>query len=101
MGRVRRLVRGARPRSGLIRARRERDESLELRCNVCPFGHDVRDMCCVRCEKNESLVPRGFCADCLSAVHVEVEFGWFRFQEYLSRWAEFARWCEARGLATV
>ena len=56
-------------------------------------------MCCIRCQERDSLVPRGYCADCLSTTHSEVEFGWFRLGEYLERWAEFTAWCEARGLA--
>ena len=44
-------------------------------------------------------MPRGYCAECLAVTHAEVEFGWFRLGEYLERWAEFAAWCDARGLA--
>jgi hypothetical protein len=58
-------------------------------------------MRCVRCEKNDSLTPGGYCATCLAAVRTEVEFGWFQLREYLARWAEFAEWCAARGLRTV
>ena len=55
-------------------------------------------MCCIRCEDQSSLTPHGYCADCLAVVHTEVEFGFFRLGEYLERWAEFAAWCDARGL---
>lgn len=44
-------------------------------------------------------MPGGYCADCLGEVHTEVEFGFFRFQEYLTRWSEFDAWCAANGRA--
>jgi hypothetical protein len=56
-------------------------------------------MRCVRCEEKDALVPGGYCADCLGEVHTEVEFGFFRFQEYLTRWSEFDAWCAANGRA--
>jgi hypothetical protein len=58
-------------------------------------------MRCVRCVKNEALTPDGYCDTCLTAVRTEVEFGWLQLREYLARWAEFAEWCSARGLASV
>jgi hypothetical protein len=58
-------------------------------------------MRCVRCEKNDALTPGGYCGTCLSVVRTEVEFGWLQLREYLARWAEFAEWCAARGVASV
>jgi hypothetical protein len=56
-------------------------------------------MRCVRCDEKDALVPGGYCADCLAEVHTEVEFGLFRFQEYLTRWSEFHAWCAEQGRA--
>jgi hypothetical protein len=58
-------------------------------------------MCCVRCQESDALIPGGYCATCLAAVRTEIEFGLIQLKEYLSRWAEFADWCAARGLASV
>jgi hypothetical protein len=67
--------------------------------NVRRGGHDVCDMCCILCQEQEAMVPRGFCATCLHAAHAEIELGLFQLVQYLTRWAEFTDWCETRGLA--
>ena len=57
-------------------------------------------MRCVRCAKTEALAQAEYCEPCAAAVRTEVEFGWLQLREYLARWAEFADWCAARGLAS-
>ena len=42
----------------------------------------------------------GYCDACRSVVRAEIEAGWLELQAYLARWAEFADWCAARGLAS-
>jgi hypothetical protein len=58
-------------------------------------------MACIRCEKNDALVPGGYCQNCLASVRTEVEFGWLQLREYLGHWAAFAEWCAARGLSAT
>ena len=44
------------------------------------------------------MAARGFCTTCLHMAHAEIELGFFQLARYLTRWAEFAAWCETRGL---
>ena len=60
--------------------------------------HDLCDMCCILCRDKEAMAARGFCATCLHAAHAEIELGFFQLARYLTRWAEFAAWCETHGL---
>lgn len=54
---------------------------------------------CARCRNQGSASERGLCVPCAFALRAEIEDGLDRLGDYLRRWADYADWCERRGLA--
>jgi hypothetical protein len=56
---------------------------------------------CIRCGNAPAVDELGYCGHCHWAVKAEVDDGYFRLRQYLTKWARFDDWCSTRDHAAL